>query len=156
MYRYDAFHGLSRTCLSAICLWFAACVTSDRRGRARCDVSAPDAGAFTEVAHGVDLPEALRNVLTVLSRPGTGSLALDAAGLPTPHDASQATVMHISGCFSVARWSDEGSVVAFYLGRTGRNGRVGPEEFLMMATHDGVRWRFTWPAGIVPPNLGRE
>jgi hypothetical protein len=144
------------------CLYLVACATAKVADvaavgcGATCTVSAPDIAVFRAIAHGDELPDALKNALTALSQCDPDSPALAAAGLANPYTSGQSPVTHALQCFSVVRWTDEGKFIAFYLGRVRTNGSVGPEEFLMIATHLGERWQFTWPADMGPPNLGRE
>jgi hypothetical protein len=138
------------------CLYLAACATAGGRCGATCAVTAPDAAVFRGIAHGDELPEALKKALTALSQCDPDSPALAAAGFGNPYKSRQSPVTHALQCFSVVRWTDEGKFIAFYLGRVRANGSSGPEEFLMIATHPGERWQFTWPADLGPPNLGRE
>jgi hypothetical protein len=147
---------LRHTYLLIAFLSLASCRSADVGCGQPCAVSTPDADAFKGIAHGAELPEALRAALTALSQCDPDSPAIAAAGLGNPYESGQLPVTHALRCFSVVRWSDEGKFIAFYLGRLRADGSSGAEEFLMMATHHEGRWHFTWPADMGPPNMGRE
>jgi hypothetical protein len=139
-----------------VCLSLSACSSAVIKCGETCSVSTPGAEAFQSIADGAELASSLRKVLVALSECNAESPALVASGLMDPHTSGQWPVTHALQCFSVIRWTDEGTFIAFYLGRLHRSGSIGPAEFMMTAAYDGEQWRFTWPADLGPSNLGRE
>lgn len=140
--------------LLVVCVCLEACVANVVPCTARCEVTVPDRDSFRSVSGGEKLPDALRRSLGVLAKCDVDRVSLEEAGFTDKSASGQSPVEHAAHCLSVVRWSNEGTFVAFYLGRVQRDGRTGPEEFLMIGTFDGTRWRFTWPADIGPSRIG--
>ena len=128
--------------------------TSASVGCGACTVTMPAAAELRSILHGEQLRSQLHEVLTALAACDVASPALAEAGLEDPHQSGQQPVTRAMQCLRVVRVTAETpSLVAFDLAPQRVDGSAGAAEFVMFASYDGQRWRFTWPAGLGPPQI---
>jgi len=145
--------------LSGILILAAALTAcaSPRAGRGECTIVPMPVSAFAGVEHASELPPRLQAALTALAAGDPASPALAAAGLEDPAKSGQLPVTHAMQCLGVTRTSVASpTLVALFLAPVLKNGKLGREEFLMMASYTNGNWYFNWPAGLGSPSMGLQ
>lgn len=109
-----------------------------------CVVAVPETIA---VSHAAELREQLRGALQALSACDPSSAMLAGAGLEDPNTSGQRPVTTALQCLAVTNVEKSDAYeVVLYLAPVSAHGRAAKPELVMLASWDGTRWRFTWPA----------